>query len=208
MDQKTNTIERYTFHERICHWATAVTYVYCLSTGLALYTPHLFWIAMALGGGPTSRFWHPVIGVAFVGCAWWMHAIWRGDMSTTDADRKWMKDVKYYIENRDEMVPPQGRFNAGQKEFYWIMFYGAIALILTGIVMWFPEYMPIWLRAPMTVLHECAALATIGGFIIHVYMGVFMVPGGLRAITTGYVTRGWARAHHTLWYRKVAGDSE
>lgn len=198
-------IERYTFHERVCHWTTALAYVYCLSTGLAFYTPHLFWIAVALGGGPTSRFWHPIIGLGFVICALWMHAMWRRDMSITDADRKWMKDVKYYIENQEDRVPPQGRFNAGQKEFYWIMYYGAIALVLTGAAMWFPEYMPIWLRAPMIVLHECAALATIGGFIIHVYMGVFMVPGGVRAICTGYVTRGWAKAHHLLWYRSVTG---
>ncbi len=201
-------IERYTFHERVCHWMTALTYTYCLATGLALYTPHLFWLALALGGGPTSRFWHPVIGVGFVVCAIWMHAMWRGDMSMTDADRKWMQGVRDYIENHDDRVVAQGRFNAGQKQFYWIMYYGAALLLVSGIVMWFPEYMPIWLRAPMIVLHECAALVTIGGFIIHVYMGVFMVPGGLHAILTGSVTRGWAKAHHALWYRAVTGDRE
>ena len=37
----------------------------------------------------------------------------------------------------------------------------------------------------MILLHEIAALATIGGFIIHVYMGVFMVPDSMTAITTG-----------------------
>ncbi len=201
-------IERYTFHERICHWSTGLVYLYCLSTGLAFYTPHLFWIAMALGGGPTSRFWHPLIGLWFVACALWMHGLWRRDMSFTDADRRWMKDVKYYIENRDELVPPQGRFNAGQKEFYWVMYYGALLLLISGAFMWFPEYTPIWLRAPMIVLHECAALATIGAFIIHIYMGVFMVPGGVQAMLTGYVTRGWARAQHLLWYRAVTGDRE
>lgn len=201
-------IERYTFHERICHWATAVAYSYCLLTGLALYTPHLFWIALALGGGPTSRFWHPLMGVAFAACAMWMHGMWRRDMSLTDADRSWMKGVRDYIENHDDLVVPQGRFNAGQKEFYWIMYYGAALLLVSGVVMWFPEYMPIWLRAPMVMLHECAALVTIGGFIIHVYMGVFLVPGGLRAMCTGYVTRGWAKAHHALWYKEVAGGPE
>jgi len=201
-------IERYTFRERLCHWTTGLAYLYCLLTGLAFYTPHLFWIAMALGGAPTSRFWHPWMGFAFVACAFWMHAIWRRGMTMTDADRRWMKGVKNYVENRDELVPPQGRFNAGQKEFYWVMYYGALLLVISGAFMWFPEYTPIWLRSPMIVLHECAALATIGGFIIHVYMGVFMVPGGLQAMLTGYVTRGWAKAHHLLWYRSVTGDSE
>jgi len=204
----TTDIERYTFHERICHWATALTYTYCLATGLAFYTPHLFWIAVALGGAPTSRFWHPVIGVAFFACAIWMHGMWRRDLSITEQDRRWLKDVRDYVENHDDRVVPQGRFNAGQKEFYWVMFFGALALLISGVPMWFPEYMPAGLRAPMVLLHECAALLTIGAFIIHVYMGVFMVPGGVRAIVTGYVTRGWARAHHALWYRAVTGDSE
>jgi len=201
-------IERYQFHERMCHWSTALAYVYCLSTGLAFYTPHLFWMAVVLGGAPTSRFWHPLIGLVFVACAMWMHAIWRRDMSFTDADRRWMKDVKYYVENRDELVPAQGRFNAGQKEFYWVMYYGALLLLISGAFVWFPEYTPIWLRAPMIVLHECAALATIGAFIIHIYMSLFTVPGGLHAMLTGYVSRGWARAHHLLWYRSVTGDRE
>jgi formate dehydrogenase subunit gamma len=201
-------IERYTFRERLCHWTTGLAYLYCLLTGLAFYTPHLFWIAMALGGGPTSRFWHPWMGVAFVVCAFWMHAIWRRDMTITDTDRRWMKGVKNYVENRDELVPPQGRFNAGQKEFYWVMYFGAMLLLITGAFMWFPEYTPIWLRATMIVLHECAALITIGAFIIHVYMSLLMVPGGLHAMLTGYVTRGWAKAHHLLWYRSVTGDTE
>jgi formate dehydrogenase subunit gamma len=202
----TTDIERYTFRERICHWSTALAYLYCLGTGLALYTPHLFWIAFALGGAATSRFWHPVMGVGFFVCAVWMHGMWRRDMTITDVDRKWMNGVRDYIENRDDKVVPQGRFNAGQKQFYWIMYYGAMLLLLSGVVMWFPEFMPIWLRAPMIVLHECAALITIGGIIVHIYMGVFMVPGGLRAIATGYVTRGWAKAHHALWYKQVTGE--
>ena len=145
-------IERYTFRERMRHWTTAITYLYCLSTGLALYTPHLFWIALALGGGPTSRFWHPILGSAFFVCAMWMHALWRRDMSITDQDRSWLKGVKDYIENHDDQVVPQGRFNAGQKEFDRIMFYGTALLLISGAAMWFPEYMPMWLRAPMILL--------------------------------------------------------
>ncbi len=49
-------VERYTFEERLCHWLTGFSYLYCMATGLAFYSPYLFWIAIALGGGPTSRF--------------------------------------------------------------------------------------------------------------------------------------------------------
>jgi formate dehydrogenase subunit gamma len=199
-------IERYSFHERICHWLTGVVYCYCLATGLAFYSPWWFWIAVALGGGPVSRFWHPFVGIAFVGSVTWMHAVWRSDMGITGNDREWLRNAGDYATNRDDQVPAQDRFNAGQKSFYWAMFYGALLLVISGLVMWLPEYLPAglrWVRGIAILLHESAALITIGAFIIHVYMGVFMVPGSVAAITKGRVSEGWARAHHRLWLARV-----
>jgi formate dehydrogenase subunit gamma len=199
-------IERYNFTERLCHWLTGFSYLYCLLTGLAFYSPYLFWIAVALGGGPTSRFWHPFIGLLFFSAAMWMHAIWRLDVEMTETDRAWLQKTKEYVTNRDDLVPPQGRFNAGQKLYYWAMFYGAFLLILSGLMMWFPEYVPFnlrWIRPIVVIVHEGAALITIGAFIIHVYMSVFMVPGSVTAMVQGWVTRDWARTHHRLWYDKV-----
>jgi formate dehydrogenase subunit gamma len=201
---------RYSFQERIMHWFAGLAFVYLLLSGLALFTPHLYWITSVLGGGPTIRYWHPWIGLVFVFAMIWMHAVWRSDMRTTDADRAWNREVKKYIENRDDDVPPAGRFNSGQKQFYWVMIFGLILLLLSGVVMWIPEYIP-WslrtLRPIAVIIHEIAALITIGAFIIHVYMGVFLVPGSLRAIVRGSVSRGWARAHHQLWYDRIAGPS-
>jgi formate dehydrogenase subunit gamma len=48
-----------------------------------------------------------------------------------------------------------------------------------------------------------AALATIGGFIIHVYMGTAMVRGGFTSIIRGEVSTAWARTHHRLWYEQI-----
>ena len=203
-------IQRYTFKERICHWLTGFSYLYCLATGLAFYTPHLFWLAFALGGGSTSRFWHPFIGLEFFVAAIWMHRIWRRDVEITGVDREWLDKADKYVTNQDGLVPPQEKFNAGQKLFYWAMFYGAFLLLLSGLFLWFPELVPVgfrWIRPVMIILHECAALITIGAFIIHLYMGLFMVPGSLTAMLTGFVTRDWARTHHRLWYERVMGRS-
>jgi formate dehydrogenase subunit gamma len=202
-------VQRYTFHERLCHWITGIAYTYCLATGLAFYTPYLFWLAIVLGGGPTSRYWHPILGVAFFIAILWMHAIWRNDLAMTAEDRKWLSKTEYYATNRDELVPPAGKFNGGQKLYYWAIFYGAILLLLSGLVMWFPELIPFgarWVRAIAIVLHECAALITIGAFIVHIYMSVFLVPGSLEGMTVGHVPKAWARAHHRLWYDKIAPE--
>ena len=107
-----NKIQRYTFRERIMHWLTAGVYTYCLATGLAFYTPYLFWIAVVLGGGPTSRFWHPIIGLGFVAAAVWMHSAWRRDMEFTETDQRWLSRVNDYATNQDELLPLQERFNA------------------------------------------------------------------------------------------------
>jgi formate dehydrogenase subunit gamma len=202
-------IMRYMLRERVMHWFAGLTYSYLLATGLALFSPHLYWIAAVLGGGPTIRLWHPWIGLLFTIAIVWMHGMWRNEMRTTEGDREWNRRVEAYIQNRDQEMPPVGRFNPGQKQFYWVMLFGMILLLATGIVMWFPEYVPRSvreLRSVAVVLHEIGALITIGAFIIHVYMGLFVAPGGFRAIVHGYVSRGWAKTHHRLWYDRIAGS--
>jgi formate dehydrogenase subunit gamma len=202
-------ILRYTLAERINHWIAGLSYVYCLFTGLAFWSPYMFWLAALAGGGPTARFWHPWLGLVFAISVFWMYQMWRTDMKTTDADQRWSKAMQHYIRNEDENLPPIGRFNYGQKLFFWLMFYGAILLVLSGLGLWFVESIPWgmrWLRYLAVALHVTAALATIGGFIIHVYMGTAMVRGGFTSIIRGEVTTAWAKTHHRLWYEQVTKE--
>jgi formate dehydrogenase subunit gamma len=199
-------ILRYTLSERVHHWIAAFSYIYCLITGLAFWSPHMFWLADFAGGEPTARFWHPWAGVLFTISVFWMFKMWRRDMQITDADRAWEKAITYYIRNEDENLPPIGRFNYGQKLFFWLMLYGAVLLLLSGIGLWFVESIP-WslrsLRYLAITVHVAAALVTIGGFIIHVYMGTAMVRGGFTSIIRGEVSTAWAKTHHRLWYEQV-----
>jgi formate dehydrogenase subunit gamma len=192
--------------ERAIHWITALTYTYVLLTGLAFYSPHLYWIAAVLGSAPTSRFWHPLIAVVFLAGIVWMLQAWRADMTITAVDRTWGKAMDKYIANEDAGLPPAERFNLGQKYFFWVMWWAGLALLVSGLVLWFPEWIP-WdlraLRSSAILLHEVAALITIGAFIIHVYMGTAMVRGGFTSIIRGEVSPAWARMHHRLWYERV-----
>src|SRR6476660_7501762 len=104
-------ILRYTLIERVMHWAAALAYGYVLLTGLAFYSPHLYWIATILGGAPTSRFGHPIVGVVFMGTLVWMFREWRSDMRITAEDRRWGQEMEHYIRNEDEAHPPIDRFN-------------------------------------------------------------------------------------------------
>jgi formate dehydrogenase subunit gamma len=202
-------ILRYTFIERVNHWFGSLVYVYCLITGLAFWSPYMYWLAAIVGGGPSARFWHPWFGLAFTLSMFLMFWHWDRDMRITEADRRWSRAMKYYTENEDEKVPPAGRFNYGQKLFFWLMFYGVILLLISGIGLWFIEGIPWslrWLRYLAVTVHVAIALATIGGFIIHVYMSTAFVRGSFTAMMQGKVSRLWARTHHRLWYERVTGD--
>ncbi len=132
--QHAGEIERYTFTERIMHWFTGVTYLYCLATGLAFYSPHLFWLAYMLGGAPTSRFWHPIVAIGFVIGTFWMNSLWRRDMDITAVDKRWLDHTEAYITNDEEHTPLSDRFNGGQKLFYWADALRGIAAFVVGPV--------------------------------------------------------------------------
>jgi formate dehydrogenase subunit gamma len=203
-------ILRYTYRERVMHWIAGLTYVYLLLTGLAFYSPHLYWIALMLGGGSTSRLWHPIIGVVFTASVVWMYVDWRDDMKTTEADLAWRKSIRHFIRNEDDEVAGAGRFNYGQKGFFWVMFWGALALLLSGLVLWFTEFIPwslYWLRYLAILVHVIAALFTIGAFIIHVYMGTAVVGEVFSSVIRGEVSEQWAKTHHPLWLQKITRES-
>lgn len=205
-DLREDEVVRYTLKERMAHWLAGLSYVYLLLTGLALFTPYLFWLAYVLGGGGTIRFWHPWVGLVFFASIIWMQNLWGTDMKRTPQDKEWEKGLKDYVTNHDEKVPPAGHFNSGQKQFYWAMFWAAIVLLVTGLVMWFPESIPrsaMWIRPIVVFLHVVAALVTIAAFLIHVYMGIFFVSGGFQGILWGRVPVSWAKMHHRLWYDKM-----
>ena len=199
-------IIRYSFAERVIHWVAGFSYVYLLLTGLAFWSPYLFWMTDLVGGGPTARSWHPWIGLIFIATLVRMFFMWHRDMRSTPEDREWAKHVGDYISNRDENLPPIGRFNIGQKQFFWIMFFGGIALLLSGVAMWLVNDIPWswrWLRYTAVMVHAVSALITIGAFIIHVYMGTALVRGSFTSIVHGEVSVAWARMHHRLWYEQV-----
>lgn len=201
-------VVRYTYAERINHWMSAISYGYCLVSGFALFTPYLFWMAAVLGGGATVRYWHPWLGLVYAATVLQMHRFWQRDLVISDADRKWSKNITDYVTNQDDKIPAQDRFNAGQKQFYWVMFYAMFVLLLTGVVMWFPEKMPRNLHWVLTVcvfIHSATALLSIAGFMIHVYMSIWVTPGSAKGMIEGKVSTAWAKSHHRLWYEKITG---
>lgn len=201
-------ILRYQFHERLNHWVAGFSFIYLMLTGLAFWSPWLFWLAVVLGGGQTSRMLHPWIGLVFAISIVYMYGLWSAQMHVTETDKAWWNSVHYYIRNEDEKMPPAGRYNAGQKLLFWGFFVFGLLLLLSGMVLWFPEYIP-WslrfLRYTAVIVHVGAALITIGLFMLHVYMGVFAERGAFGSVIRGDVSQEFAKRYHPAWYNEVVG---
>ena len=203
-------ILRYQFHERLNHWIAGFSYLYLLLTGLAFWSPWLFWLAIVLGGGQVSRMLHPWIGLVFSAAVLYMYVLWNAQMGITETDKAWWDSLHYYVRNEDNKMPPAGRYNAGQKLLFWGFFVFGLLLLLSGIVLWFPEYIP-WslrsLRYLAVIVHVGSALITIGFFMLHVYMGVFAERGAFGSVIRGDVSQDFAKRYHPAWYEEVVRSS-
>lgn len=193
-------IIRFDFAERASHWLSAASFVYAALTGLALWSHKLYWLAGVFGGGPAARFAHPWAGVLFFVALGVMFRRWAGQMRLDADDREWLKKAHRYAVHDHATLPRPGRFNAGQKMLFWSQAVLTTVLLATGVVLWFPESMPRALRLGAVLLHPLAAIGSLGGIIVHIYMGTAGVPGSMRAMIQGWVTPEWARAHHPEWF--------
>src|SRR4029453_10339057 len=100
-----------------------------------------------------------------------------------------------------------GFYNGGQKLQFWEIVFGGLVLLITGLLMWFPEVARRIGVAISYVLHDIAALIMLGGIFIHIYLSTIGQPGTLQSMTQGVVTRAWAWTHHPAWYRQVTGHT-
>jgi formate dehydrogenase subunit gamma len=197
-------VARFDPAERAVHWMAAISFLYAALTGLAMWSHKLFWLASVFGGGATVRGMHPWGGVVFALALGVMFRRWAGQMGLDRDDREWLAKSHRYIVNQEGGLPEPGRFNAGQKMLFWTQSALAVLLFASGLVLWFPEVSPRALRLAAVLAHPLAAIGSIGGIIVHIYMGTAVVPGALRAMTRGWVTRSWAASHHPKWYKEIS----
>ena len=195
-------LNRFTFFERIIHWVVGVTFVVLLATGLAFAYPPLFWLTTLLGGGPSARVLHPWVGALFGFGMIFMIVVWIRDMVLSETDWKWLGAVRHYAARETDKVPPAGKYNAGQKMFFWAQGALAIVFIMSGVPLWFPASFGSTLLSWMRLAHY---VATLGGgllLVVHVYLGTVAYPGTARAMIDGTVTERWARHHHPRWHEE------
>ena len=201
-----NEIVRHRRGTRLVHWAVAVFFFVCLLTGMPIWSPIFGWMAHLFGGLSVCRWLHPWAGIAFFAASGLMFLQWMAEMVLEGSEKDWAgpKMLKYMRYEADD--PDVGKYNGGQKLLFWAVSLGALGLLASGIVMWFPLSFPQILRVISILLHDVTFILFAVAIVFHIYLGTAAEPGTFGSMTRGTVTKEWARLHHPRWYREVTGD--
>ena len=201
-------IERFSTVEMVVHWSTAISFCILGLSGLIMlfgkyvvlpvigYT--LFAWLTAL-----SKNLHNFIAPLFILSVVVMIVIWLRDNLPRAYDWQWFrKSWAFFM--RGEHIP-SGRFNAGEKGWFWFGIVGlSIVVSWSGVILLFPNFDQT--RAAMQeawIWHAVAALIYIAISLGHIYMGTIGVEGAYGNMRTGYTDETWAKEHHQMWLDEV-----
>ncbi len=202
-------IERFTYFERVSHWAVALSFVVLAVSG----------IVMAFG----KFFLLPVIGATLFGWLSWLlktlhnfagplfavalvvfFVTYVRDNIPRGYDFTWLAKGGGVLSGKEV---PSHRFNAGEKIVFWagVTALGAI-VVVSGLVL--DKLLPGLgvTRGEMQIAHMVHAAASIlmmAVFSLHIYMGTVGMDRALEAMKTGVVDEGWAKEHHELWHDDI-----
>jgi formate dehydrogenase subunit gamma len=195
---------RHKLSSRVIHWTVALFFMVTLLTGMPIWSPVFGWMATLFGGLSVCRWLHAWSGIAFCAATLVMVVVWLSEMKLDEHDRKF--NMIEYMKFSSAEDPEIGKYNAGQKLFFWSTPIAALLVLLTGIPLWWPMYFGYTLRQVCILLHDLGFIFWFVAIVGHVYLGTAAEPGTFRSMTRGTVTKAWARLHHPKWFRDVTGD--
>ena len=199
-------VERWGMGERVLHWYTAILFIILAITGLSMLFGRTVLIPLLGPEGfaawaSVARLAHNYLGPFFavgilIEIVWWIrHNI------PNATDMKWFAQGGGILTNTH---PPAGRMNGGEKLWFWIICTFGVAVVVTGIILDFPNFEQS--RETMqlvNIIHTIAAMVWIAVAIGHIWIGTLGSEGSLEGMTTGRVSEEWARQHHDEWLEQV-----
>jgi len=199
-------IQRFTVFERTTHWFTVSVFWLLALTGLVLLYGRFVLIPLlgADGFGLTAsacKEAHNLFGPMFLVAILMLFVTFVKDNFYARGDITWLLKGGGLIGGGHVSA---GRFNAGEKIWFWIAVLGGIVLCVSGLILNFAvfgqgrEVMEL-----SHVLHGIVALIVITVSFGHIYLGTAGVEGTIDSMTSGYVDEAWAKSHHDRWYAEV-----
>jgi formate dehydrogenase subunit gamma len=201
-----DVVVRFRYATRVIHWGVALTFFVCLFTGLPIWTPIFGWMATLFGGLQVCRWLHAWTGILFSFFALLQFLHWASEMRMGDADKRFIKLENFLAYMRWQTHDEEtGKYNGGQKVLFWMSSLASLGLLLTGIVLWWPNLFGPGLRELSWLLHDVTFILFVLLIMGHIYLSI-AEPGTFTGMVKGTVTKDWARLHHPRWYRDVTGD--
>ncbi len=204
----------FTLFNRIIHSIAGVAFIILIPTGLVMMFGSFF------GGGEFVRFCkeiHAITTLLFIVSIVPMFFMWVRWMIIHWDDFKWMMILGGYL-NKDKKPVPAGKFNAGQKMWFWLATLGGFIMIASGAAMYFQDFkldiITSWglsqidfLRAS-SIVHNILGLGVLALFLTHVYMSVFAIKGAIHSIITGYKEEEEVEILHSSFYKKLKDENK
>ena len=203
-------IQAFSLYNRIIHQVAAVSFIVIVPTGFVIVFGDFF------GGGVFVRMCknlHGVFTIPFAIVVIPMFLMWVKEAIFNFDDVKWMMIVGGYLSKEKKPIPA-GKFNAGQKMWYWIATLGGMVMVITGAAMFFMDFNIEMIKSMsglnqidflrvMAILHNVVGFLVVALFITHVYMSMFAIKGAVHSILDGHMEEEEVRILHSSWYKKL-----
>ncbi|MDL0088532.1 formate dehydrogenase subunit gamma [Campylobacter gastrosuis] len=201
--------------ERLAHGLAGISWVVLVPTGIIMMWGSTF------GGGSFVRFAknsHGIATILFAIAVLPLLFAWIKRMMPTAYDLKWMLMLGGYL-SKDKKCIPAGKFNAGQKQWFWVAIPGGILMIATGACMYFLDFkepaVATWLGISQiellrlaAIIHNVLGIICALFFLIHIYMAVIAIHGAIWAMITGYKEEEEVYVLHHYWYNELVSKNK
>lgn len=201
------TITRWSKLDRILHWSTATLFILLAITGLSMLFGRAVLIPVLGADGfaayaSLGRAVHNYLGPLFVAVLLILILSWFKNNIINNDDIRWFKSGGGGIVGHKHASC--GRFNAGEKVWFWLVTLLGIGVGITGLILDFPNFDQVRNTMQNTnLIHATLSMAWIAVAFGHIYIGTAGSEGSLDGMVTGEVDENWAKQHHDLWYEEA-----
>jgi len=205
---------RFHLAERLAHWLYALFFLGAFLSGVLMWAPATReWMGGAREA--VSRY-HAFVGLAMVLLPLLLMLVMdrrrlRENLREVDwwtgEDGRWLVLALRGYLLRGRPMPPQGRFNAGQKLNVVLVAAMAVGFATTGGILMHKASFPAWLVTRALWLHGFLAVLAFTLFLGHL-AHVFLTRHGrhyLNGMVTGHVPEWLARERHQRWWEQCRG---
>lgn len=196
MNPRVERIERFDRVERYVHWIFGALVIACIVTAAILYNQSL---AVLVGNRHIVELVHVWAGFLLpvplvVGGVSRAYRLDLGRLNRFVADDwKWLRSKA-----RRLGAVGVGKFNAGQKLNGALSAGSILVFLLTGAVMFFPDWSPLAWRTGATFVHDWCALG-FGILVIGHITYALRDAEAMHGMQHGSVRRDWAENEHPEW---------